>query len=350
MRSLTLVIILLLAAAAGAFAWWRYAAPVVHVATPARGTAVEAVYATGVVEPVTWAKVTPMVRGRIVEHCRCEGEWKKKGDVLARLDDDAQQARIAELEARENFLRKDVERYRKLLANRDISLQTFERTTSEADEVQALIAAERERLSEYTLKAPIDGQVLRSDYEIGEIVDEKDVLFWIGKPKPLWIVADVDEEDIPRVRANANALIKADAFPERVLEGTVERITPKGDPVNKNFRVYISLPQETPLRIGMTVEVNVIVRTADDALLIPSDALVVDRTARDRPGSGQSSDEQVFVVDEGRLQARTIRTGIVGGRRVQVLEGLRPVDRVVLAPPPGLHDGARVRIAPEDVR
>lgn len=346
-RTIVVVLILLAAAAAGGFAWWHYAAPAVRVGAPSRGTAVEAVYATGVVEPVTWAKVTPMVRGRLIEHCRCEGEWKKKGDVLARLDDEAQKARISELEAREGFLLKEVDRYRKLLANRDISLQTFERTTSEAEEVRALIAAERERLSDYTLRAPIEGQVLRSDYELGEIVDERDVLFWIGRPKPLWIVADVDEEDIPRVTVDAKALIKADAFPGRVLEGRVERITPKGDPVNKNFRVYVNLPPETPLRIGMTAEVNIVVRTAEDALLIPADAIALDRNAGDRGSDDRTAaGDRVFVIDAGRVQARTIRTGIVGGHKVQVLGGLDADARIVLAPPQGLKDGERVRIEP----
>ena len=50
----------------------------------ARGSAAEIVYATGVVEPRTWAKVTPLVRERIVELCGCEGREVDKGDVLAR--------------------------------------------------------------------------------------------------------------------------------------------------------------------------------------------------------------------------------------------------------------------------
>ena len=52
-----------------------------------RGTAVEIVYATGAVEPVRWAKVTSLIRDRIVEICYCEGKTVAKGDVLARLDD-----------------------------------------------------------------------------------------------------------------------------------------------------------------------------------------------------------------------------------------------------------------------
>lgn len=309
-----------------------YSLPLVRTGTPVRGPAVEAVYATGIVEPVTWAQVTPMERGRIVEMCRCEGQWMKKGDVLARLDDEAQRARLAELEARARFLKQDVDRYQALLRNRDISLQTFQRVSSQYDEVQSIIDAERKMLDEYVLRAPIDGQVLRRDFELGEIVGEGDVLFWVGQPSPLWIVADVDEEDVPRVRPGLDALIKADAFPDEVLRGTLQRITPKGDPVNKTFRVYIALPERTPLKIGMTTEVNLIIREVDDALLLPATAI---------------SDGKIFIVRDSRVEERPIRRGISGQRLVQVTEGLGDGEPVVLDPPSGLADGDRIRIATE---
>lgn len=332
MRRFLLILGVIAGVAATVAAVDYYSLPLVRVGTPVRGPAVEAVYATGVVEPVTWAQVTPMVRGRIIEMCRCEGQWQKKGDVLARLDDESQRARLAELEARARFLKQDVERYQTLLKNRDISLQTFQRVSSQYDEVQSIIAAERKMLDEYVLRAPIDGQVLRRDFELGEIVGEGDVLFWVGKPQPLWIVAEVDEEDIPRVKPGASALIKVDAFPDEVLEGTLQRITPKGDPVNKTFRVYIALSERSPLRIGMTAEVNLVTRGVDNALLLPATAI---------------RDDRVFVVVDSRVQERAIRRGITGQRMVQIIDGVNDGERVVLDPPAGLADGGRIRIAAE---
>lgn len=326
--ALRAIIVVLLAAAAAA-GWWHFSAPVVVIGTLARGPAVDAVYATGVVEPVNWAKVTPLVRGRIVEQCSCEGEWVRHGAVLARLNDDEQRARITELEARAQFLESDVTRYRQLLANRTISLQTFERIDSQHREVRAAIAALREKLADYTLKAPMDGQVLRQDGEVGEVVEPGDVLFWVGQPRPLWIETDVDEEDIPRVRPGQKALIKADAFAGSVLAGTVQQITPKGDPVAKSFRARIALPDDTPLLIGMTTEINIVVRTIEDALLLPAEAVVEGR---------------VFVLDGDVVRERRPAFGIRGPERVQITAGLDGGERVVLLPPAGLADGARVRV------
>lgn len=80
--------LLLLFLVAAISIWWLFARGAeVAVVTARRGDAVEVVYATGVVEPLNWAKVTALHRKRIVEICKCEGQPVSKGDVLARLDD-----------------------------------------------------------------------------------------------------------------------------------------------------------------------------------------------------------------------------------------------------------------------
>lgn len=322
-----LVVIVLLGA--GAVVFWHFSIPLVEVQRPVRGPAVDAVYATGIVEPVTWAKVTPIVRGRVVELCACEGERVSRGDVLARLDDEEPRARLKEFEARARFLESDVARYGKLLSDRVISVQAYERLVSQFDEVRAAIAAARERLADYTLRSPMAGRVLRQDGEVGEVVEPGDVLFWVGEPTPLWIEADVDEEDIPRVRLGQHTLVKSDAFAGQVLAGTVSQITPKGDPVAKSFRVRIGLPAETPLLIGMTTEINIIIREEMGALLVPAEAAV---------------DGRVFVAEGGRAIERPITPGIKGARWLQVKDGLGDGEAVIVTPPPKLATGDRIRV------
>lgn len=322
-----IVVAALVAAAAATF--WFLSIPVVEVQRPVRGPAVEAVYATGVVEPVTWAKVTPIVRGRVVDLCSCEGQRVSRGDVLARLDDEEPRARLKEFEARARFLESDVARYGKLLSDRVISVQAYERLVSQFDEVRAAIAAARERLADYTLRSPMAGRVLRQDGEVGEVVEPGDVLFWVGEPTPLWIEADVDEEDIPRVRLGQHTLVKSDAFAGQVLAGTVSQITPKGDPVAKSFRVRIGLPAETPLLIGMTTEINIIIREEAGALLVPAEA---------------AADGRVFVAEDGRARERPITPGIKGARWLQVKAGLGDDEAVIITPPPQLAAGDRVRV------
>ncbi|TIS60784.1 MAG: efflux transporter periplasmic adaptor subunit, partial [Mesorhizobium sp.] len=67
--------------------------------------------------------------------------------------------------------------------------------------------------------------------------------------------------------------LKSDAFRQQNLEAVVDSITPKGDPVTKTYRVRFRLPDDTPLRIGMSTDVNIVIRVSKNALLIPSVAV-----------------------------------------------------------------------------
>ncbi|HST95646.1 MAG TPA: efflux RND transporter periplasmic adaptor subunit [Microvirga sp.] len=322
---LLIILALLLAAAA---AYWRFSRPQeVTLVSPKRGEAAEIVYATGVVEPRIWAKVAPLLRERIIELCNCEGEAVERGAVLARLDSRQPEATLAELRARQKFTASDYDRVAALVERRVASDQALDRARSELGQIQALIAGQETRLESYILRAPVSGVVLRQDGEVGEVAEPGTVLFWVGEPKPLQIEADVNEEDIPRVVVGQRAVLKADAFPDQVLEAKVGSITPKGDPVAKTYRIHLALPEDTPLRIGMTVEVNVIVRVSSDALLVPTNAL--------RGGS-------LFVVEDGVARRRDMKAGIRGAGQTQVLEGLRETDRVIAPFPDDLTDGAKV--------
>jgi len=325
-----IIALLVLAAAVAATVYWNFGRPIaVTAARVERGSAAEIVYATGAIEPVRWAKVTPLVKGRIVERCRCEGKEVKAGDVLARLDDKEAQATLNELKAREVFFRREVERQSELIARNVTTAQAHERALSELRSIQALITAQTERLENYKLVAPMEGIVLREDGEVGEIVDSLNVLYRIGLPHPLQVVAEVNEEDIPRVRNGMKVLLRTDAFPNQPLEGKVSDITPAGDPIAKTYRVKIALPDDTPLRIGMSVEANIVTREKADVLLVPSAAVV---------------DGHVFVIDGFRAHRRKVETGIRGTRAIEIVSGLKEGDIVVASVSTGLADGARVSV------
>lgn len=326
-----LFLIALLAAAAATVFWWQTARPVsVTLAPVTRGDAAEIVYATGTVEPRTWSKVTSLVRERITSLCNCEGNPVQAGDVLARLDDTEPQAVLAELTAREVFTARELDRLRGLTARNVTTIQDLERAESEEARLQALIAAQRARLETYTLRAPLDGIVLRQDGEVGEVTEPGTVLFWIGQPRPLLIVAEVNEEDIPRVTPGQRTLLRADAFPDKALEAVVDSITPMGDPVAKTYRVRFALPEDTPLLIGMTVEVNIVVGTSEATLLVPAGAV---------------EGNAVWTVTDGTACRREVTPGIRGTAFIEILQGLEEGDSVIAPVPEDLREGTAVRVA-----
>jgi RND family efflux transporter MFP subunit len=310
-------------------AYWLLTKPVaVATVAPKRGDAAEIDYATGTDEPRNWAQVTALVRERIVERCDCEGQRVEQGHVLARLDSVQAEATLAELKARQKLATAELDRLAVLVERNVTSQQALDRARSEMGQASALIAGQTARLENYVLRAPMRGTVLRRDGEVGEIAEPGSVLFWIGEARPLRVVAEVNEEDIPQVKPGQRALLRADAFPGKMLEATVDSITPKGDPVAKTYRVYLALPDDTSLLIGMTVELNIIARVAKQALLLPVAAV---------------QGNAVFVLDGDRARRRELAIGIRGTGDVEVLSGLPDQARGITPFPDKLGDGVRVR-------
>lgn len=331
LRKKILIGVLITAALAAAGLWYVVEHPLparIRVAAVKKGPAVEAVYATATIEPVNWSAIAALEAGRVIEIAVREGAEVEKGDLLARLDDSEFRARLKELEARRTFLEEEAARAQELFKRKVGTIQRVQQTRSDLDQINSAITEVKSHIEHLALKAPMSGTVLWRDVELGEVVRQGQTVFWVGQPRPLWAVAEVDEEDIPRVRRGQDVLINADAFPGQVLQGTVGPVTPKGDPINKSYRVRVSLPDDTPLMIGMTVETNIIVRKTEEALLIPRAALI--------------GGSRVFVFDKGIAGERAVKTGVVGSDSVEITSGLEEGEKVIFDFPETLLDKSPV--------
>lgn len=297
--------------------WGFVGASKYEVVKPKRGKAVRAVFATGNVEPVYWAKVSASVAAQVTKILVDDGHKVKKGQVLANVEYGPESSVIEELNAKLEFLQKDKERQAKLAKRDVVSQKNYDNTLSEYNQTLARLKTQKEQIRKMTIISPIDGMVLRREIEPGEFVKQGDTAFWVGQPKPLRITAEVDEEDIPLVKLKQRALIKSDAFPEQVSEGLISDITPKGDPLNKNFRVRISLPENSPLYVGMTVEVNIIINEVDNATLVPASSVV---------------DSKVYIKNFSGIIEKEVKTGIKGETNIQILEGIGDNDEILLKP------------------
>jgi RND family efflux transporter MFP subunit len=329
-RAVYLLLLVIFFAAAAAGAWFVATMPAaVAVTRPTRGPVVEAIYATGSVEPVKWVKVGPTIPGRIEINACVEGAPAKAGEMLIQLENASARAKLVELEALVRFRQQEVDRYAALIKQDFASRQAYQRAQSELDQGKAAAAAAQQALDDTTILSPIDGVVLRKDGEVGEVVKAGDVLCWVGQEQPLRITAEIDEEDMPRVAIGQRALISADAFPGKTIEGRVTEITPLGDPVAKSYRARIGLPADSQLLTGMTTEVNIIVREAAAAISVPPETLL---------GGA------VWTVEDGIARRRPVTTGVYGDKLVEIRGGLSGDETIIRDPPATLADGDAVRI------
>ena len=312
-----------------AFGGWRYMSGprAVSGALAKRGPVAEVVYATGFVEPSRPVDVSSRVTAPVSTVLVDEGQRVSRGQPLAILDAEDQRETIAQLSANRVNAEQDERRALELFRQGWSTNAVRDKAVATANSARALEAAGRARLNQYTIRSGISGVILRRDVEPGDLATASKVLFEIGDPNQLRITATVDERDIPLVRTGSAVMMSTEAFPGRVLRGTVYEITPGGDPDQRAFRVRIRPDDASKLPVGLTLEVNILASQRDRALLVPPSAI---------------HDEEVWIVKGGRATQAAVRTGIRGADHTEIRGGLSDGACVITDPPATLKDGDRV--------
>lgn len=314
---------------AGTLAWRRWGSLEVEIVRPMRGPAIEAVFATGSVEPSVMVPIAPRTAGRLAEIGIDEGAAVRKGQVLARLDDRDLASTVEELAARARHARLQFERAQALVTRKFLAQAEQDRTRAELDAAEAALRRARSQRDFLAMIAPADGQIIRRDGEVGQYVAAGQAVLVMACCAPLRVTAEVDEEDIGRVQVGQAVVLRSDALPGQTFDAVVAELTPKGDPVARSYRVRLRLATPQDFRIGMTVDANIVVARRESALLVPAQAV---------------RDGAVWLLREGRLHRQAVTVGVVGTQRTEIRDGLDAAAQIVLAPDDPLAEGRRARI------
>jgi len=331
-----LFLVALVGAGGGGLLWRLGGGGALAVVNPVYGPVIDAVSGRAVVEPQRWSEVAPVRTGRIIDVLFNEGVRVDAGVPLARMDDSDLRAQLAEASSDVAFRQGARDQAGKLLAEGKDDQQHYDALGKDLAQALSRQKMLEEQIRQMTIVAPINGMILWRDAAPGDVRQSGQTIFWIGEPKPLRLNAEIEDQDIPRIRNGQRVLITAESFPGQVLQGAVSSVTPKGGASDKNYRVFISLPEDTPLKIGMAVEADTIVDFKADAMLVPvgavrDGAVWVARAAR--PGG-----------DEYVLRKVSVAAGMAG-KTAQEVRGDLNIDDLVLADPPsGLAEGAEVHI------
>lgn len=323
------VVVLLLAGAIAGGLAWRARPPAVEVAKARIGPAADLVYATGYVEAQQPVSVAARITAPVAQVLVSEGDRVRRGQPLVLLVDDEQRGLLdqaaAQRRAAEETERRTVTLYRQGWMTR----AARDQAVASADAARAGERTAVARRDQLVVRANTDGVVTKRDVEPGDLATPTRVLILLGDPARIRITATVDERDITRVRVGQDALMSSDAWPGRVIHARVHEVTPSGDPNARAFRVRLLPESAGDLPLGITLEVNVVTRSTQRAVLVPATAFSGDR---------------LWVVTDGQVHARTIRRGIEANDMVEILSGLRAGETVVVAPPADLAEGRKVRI------
>jgi RND family efflux transporter MFP subunit len=364
---------ILLAAVAGALVMFAIiylmTLPVAEVAIVQRGTAISAVYGTVRIEPalvlpvraqnagfIQLAEVLSAGRGAI-------GRSVEKGELLATIADEStarqlKQAR-ADLQAATErgvlalpsaealkVAEDNLGRLEKLTGLSNVPQVEFEKAKSEVNRLRALVETERierdrnlaalddaakkleAQMKKSEIRSPVDGLLTAIKTIDGELVVERAELFTVSSRKN-YVRGEVDEEDVGEVKVGMEAIVQVYAFRTREFRAKVSAIQPAADPETQRYTIVLDLenPPEN-LMAGMTGEMNIITGRHENALLLPTRALVVD---------------QALIVKHGIVQSRTVKVGYRTLDFSEVLDGVSEGERAVLSDQDKLRPGRPVR-------
>jgi cobalt-zinc-cadmium efflux system membrane fusion protein len=192
--------------------------------------------------------------------------------------------------------------------------------------VEQLIAAKEIR-PRYSIRAPIDGQVMDREVTLGELVNpDKEALLVLADLSTLWVLADVPEARLAEIAPGAKASVKVAASSTRPIEGTVSYIDPSLDPSTRSARVRIVVKASgSKIRPGMFAEVEIAAsdsdKTPEAVLAIPDDAV---QTVEGTPA--------VFIPVTGEPNTFVKHPVTVGkpvNGMVAVVSGLKEGDQIV---------------------
>jgi RND family efflux transporter MFP subunit len=290
--------------------------------------------AEAVVEAVRQSTVAAQIAGRIVELRFDVGDYVKKGEVIARIDERAasqavaaSEAQVRQAEAALRNARAEFERSRQLVAQKFLSQAALDKAEAEYKAAQARVTAllagagqaQTER-SFATIFAPYSGLVSARHVELGEMAVPGKPLMTGFDPGTLRVTATVPQAQIAAIQAGAKARVEVPSS-ARWVEATQLTVIPAADPRTHTTQVRLGLPADVRgIYPGIYARAHFVTgRTA--ALLVPRAAVLQ-----------RSEVTAVYVIPEsGAPQLRQIRLGTAGDEHaVEVLAGLRPGERVAL--------------------
>ena len=369
---------LALAAALGLGAYLATSRPVPVTTARLEQNVPVRVFGLGTVEAQIVSKIGFEVGAALVEIKVDHGDRVKKGDVLARLHDAEQAAKVAKARAgvmsAEVAIRKaqaniakaeailaqksQVNRRRQELAGRQtVSIQTAEEAQKDEDVAKADLAVagaeldvlkatladakaqasfEEIMLEHHRLEAPFDGMVVERLKESGTVVKAGDPVLTLVAPETVWVLAHIDEARAGPIAIGQKAEVRLRSLPQQRFQGEVVRIGIESDRVTEERRVWVRCTScPAAFHLGEQAEVMIEVATLPAARLVPEAAV----------HGFDGAKGQVWTVENGRFVRRTVKFGHrTEDARLEVAAPLPDGIAVVADTAPGIASGRAARI------
>jgi len=301
----------------------------------------EVVEVHGNLEPQKQAEVVSEVSGTVMGLYAEEGDKVKRGDVLAKIDDEEYLLNLRQAESAFNVAESDYESTKELFEQGMKSKSELEKMERTYIDAKTNLQMNRIRLKNTEVKTPIGGTVVKRNVDLYRQINAMEPLFRVADLDGFLINITVTEAEVARIRLGQNVKVRIDAvvddpnsFP---FEGTVSKIQPMVDPQTGTVEVEVTLPHPgLGVRPGMFARLKIVTGLHEDTLAIPRRAL-------------SSEDEKhVWVVDGDRARMVEIETGLTDAKTIEITSGLSPDDLVIIEGQGALTPKSKINIVNQE--
>jgi len=343
--------------------------PVAEVAAVRRGTAISAVYGTVRIEPAFVVRVRAQNDGfiQLAEPFSAGrgaiGKNVEKNQLLATIADEeaARQLKQARTDLQAAVDRAalplpsaellkaaedNLQRLEKVVGSGNVPAVEYQKAKSEANRLRGAVETERierdrnlnslevttkkleAQMKSAEVRSPIDGLLTNVQTIDGELVSDGNELFTVSSRKN-YIRGEVNEEDVGEVKPGMKAKVQLYAYRTRTFAARVTSVQPAADPTTQRYTVVLDMEKPPDnLMAGMTGEMNIITGTHQNALLVPTRALLVD---------------QALIVNGGIVHSRTVGVGFRTLDFTEVTSGLQEGGHVIVSDQDKFRAGEAVR-------
>lgn len=263
-----------------------------------------------------------------------EGDLVRKGQVLVRLQNEAQQTELARVKSQLENARQEYIRQTNLYEQQLISVDDYNDVTYQLEQLELTLQDAERELGYTQVRAPIGGTITERFVNVGDQVTVNQHLFDIIDFDSIVARIYVPEKELSRLRVGQDARILAEAAGAAERRGAVDRIAPRVDPRSGTVKVTVAIPPSEGLLPGMYVTVELITDVHDDAVLVPKKALVYDA-------------DQLFIFrlsGDDTVERLLIQASLEDRDNIEPAGILEVGDRIVVAGQASLKEGSKVRI------
>jgi membrane fusion protein (multidrug efflux system) len=260
-----------------------------------------------------------------------EGAMVEQGDVLVEMDDAQAQAALAEAQAAVADSRSQYDRSLELASRQALSMAQLEQIEARLKADEARVAAAQARLADTTIRASFDGRTGFRHVSVGSFVSPGTLITTLDDTSVIKLDFTVPETYLFVLKRGLPVSASTTGLPGRKFVGVVTNIESRVDPVTRSITVRAELPNnEDLLRQGMFMTVA-LQGDVEPTLMVPEQAIVPER--------GRT---YVFVVASGKIERREVQIGKRRPGEVEIVEGLREHERVVVDGTQNVRDGSIV--------